>query len=142
MEYAKFRIKFLPKSTIADLNQLSTYGFCWSYIYFHVAHLCRFLLASSLRFFNEKYHNRGYYFRSFSYIFNWRRTKYNRTISSEKCIKLYITTTFHPAWNDLAERFVRSFKTFVRKNIGDEMPVKYTLHNLLSTYRFMQNSEK
>lgn len=70
-------------------------------------------------------------------------------LSSEKfkqfCTKLgisHITTTpFHPASNGLAERFVRTFKTSVRKNIEENMPIKDAVHKFLSTYRFMPTDE-
>lgn len=51
------------------------------------------------------------------------------------------TTPFHPASNGLAERFVRTFKTSVRKNIDDGMSIKNAVHKFLSTYRFMPNLE-
>lgn len=54
----------------------------------------------------------------------------------------HITTApFHPASNGLAERFVRTFKSSVRKNIDDNMSIKNAVHKYLSTYRFMPNAE-
>ncbi|XP_046802727.1 uncharacterized protein K02A2.6-like [Lucilia cuprina] len=52
----------------------------------------------------------------------------------------HITTApFHPASNGLAERFVRTFKSSVRKNIDDNMSIKEAVFKFLSTYRFMPN---
>lgn len=59
------------------------------------------------------------------------------------CIGIrHITTTpFHPASNGLAERFVRTFKTSVQKNIDDNMCVQDAVLKFISTYRFMPNCE-
>lgn len=51
------------------------------------------------------------------------------------------TAPFHPASNGLAERFVRSFKSAVRKNLDDNLPLKNAVHKYLSTYRFMPNEQ-
>lgn len=51
------------------------------------------------------------------------------------------TTPFHAASNGLAERFVRTFKTSVRKNIDDNLSFKEAVHKFLSNYRFMPNAE-
>lgn len=70
-------------------------------------------------------------------------------LTSEKfnqfCSKLGIqhikTTPFHPASNGLAERFVRTFKTAVTKNLEDNLSVKDAVLKFLNTYRFMPNDE-
>ncbi|XP_037931182.1 5'-3' exoribonuclease 1-like [Teleopsis dalmanni] len=61
------------------------------------------------------------------------------------CLKLgikHITTApFHAASNGLAERFVRSFKTAVKKNIDDGLSLKFAVSKYLATYRAMPNAE-
>lgn len=51
------------------------------------------------------------------------------------------TAPFHPASNGLAERFVRTFKTSVAKNIEEGLAVKEAVLKYLSTYRNIPNSE-
>ncbi|XP_018782639.1 PREDICTED: uncharacterized protein K02A2.6-like [Bactrocera latifrons] len=53
----------------------------------------------------------------------------------------HITTApFHPASNGLAERFVQTFKTAVRKNINEGLSVRCAVVKFLATYRFTPNS--
>ncbi|XP_037930536.1 uncharacterized protein K02A2.6-like, partial [Teleopsis dalmanni] len=56
-------------------------------------------------------------------------------------IKHITTAPFHPASNGLAERFVRSFKTAVKKNIDDGLSLKFAVSKYLATYRAMPNAE-
>ncbi|XP_037930430.1 uncharacterized protein K02A2.6-like, partial [Teleopsis dalmanni] len=56
-------------------------------------------------------------------------------------IKHITTAPFHPASNGLAERFVRSFKTAVQKNIDDGLSLKFAVSKYLATYRAMPNAE-
>lgn len=56
-------------------------------------------------------------------------------------IRHLTTAPFHPASNGLAERFVRTFKTSVSKNIDDGQPVKNAVLKFLSTYRSIPNDE-
>ncbi|XP_037927767.1 uncharacterized protein K02A2.6-like [Teleopsis dalmanni] len=62
----------------------------------------------------------------------------------EFCLKngiQHVTTApFHPASNGLAERFVRTFKTSVKKNLDDSMPISEAVIKFLVTYRSMPNS--
>lgn len=51
------------------------------------------------------------------------------------------TAPFHPASNGLAERFVRTFKTSVAKNIEGGISIKNAVLKYLSTYRSMPNHE-
>ncbi|XP_037931460.1 uncharacterized protein K02A2.6-like [Teleopsis dalmanni] len=51
-----------------------------------------------------------------------------------------VTAPFHPASNGLAERFVRTFKTSVKKNLDDSMPISEAVIKFLVTYRSMPNS--
>ncbi|XP_050339840.1 uncharacterized protein K02A2.6-like [Bactrocera neohumeralis] len=53
----------------------------------------------------------------------------------------HITTApFHPASNGLAERFVQTFKTAVRKNINEGLSIRCAVVKFLATYRFTPNS--
>ncbi|XP_037928846.1 uncharacterized protein K02A2.6-like [Teleopsis dalmanni] len=56
-------------------------------------------------------------------------------------IKHITTAPFHPASNGLAERFVKSFKTAVKKNIDDGLSLKFAVSKYLATYRAMPNAE-
>ncbi|XP_036318833.1 uncharacterized protein K02A2.6-like [Rhagoletis pomonella] len=56
-------------------------------------------------------------------------------------IKHITSAPFHPASNGLAERFVITFKTAVKKNIGDGLQLHVAVRKYLSTYRFMPNDE-
>lgn len=60
---------------------------------------------------------------------------------SSNGIQHLTTAPFHPASNGLAERFVRTFKTSVAKNIDCGLSVKNAVLKYLSTYRSMPNSE-
>ncbi|XP_037954661.1 uncharacterized protein K02A2.6-like [Teleopsis dalmanni] len=50
------------------------------------------------------------------------------------------TAPFHPASNGLADRFVRTFKTSVKKNLDDGMSISEAVIKFLVTYRSMPNS--
>ncbi|XP_037941330.1 uncharacterized protein K02A2.6-like [Teleopsis dalmanni] len=52
------------------------------------------------------------------------------------------TAPFHPASNGLAERFVRTFKSSVQKNIDDGLSIKLALVKYLATYRTIPNAEE
>ncbi|XP_037929091.1 uncharacterized protein K02A2.6-like [Teleopsis dalmanni] len=55
-------------------------------------------------------------------------------------IKHVTTALFHLASNGLAERFVRTFKTGMLKNIDGGLTIKNALVKYLSTYRFTPNT--
>lgn len=57
-------------------------------------------------------------------------------------IKHVTTTPFHPASNGLAERFVRTFKTSVKKNLDDQLSINDAVRKFLATYRFMPNTDE
>ncbi|XP_037954814.1 uncharacterized protein K02A2.6-like [Teleopsis dalmanni] len=65
--------------------------------------------------------------------------------SAEYCARNGIshvkTAPFHPASNGLAERFVRTFKSSVQKNIDDGLSIKLTLVKYLATYRAIPNAK-
>ncbi|XP_036346978.1 uncharacterized protein K02A2.6-like [Rhagoletis pomonella] len=56
-------------------------------------------------------------------------------------IKHVTSAPFHPASNGLAERFVRTFKTAMVKNLQDGLSIPAALIKYLSTYRSMPNAE-
>lgn len=101
----------------------------------------------SLHFINEKYDNRRHYINfSIEGILNTIFSDNGSQLTSEKfCSKFvtqHITTTpLHPASNGLADRFVRTFKTAVQKNIEDNMPVKDAVRKFLTTYLFIPSAE-
>ncbi|XP_037930970.1 uncharacterized protein K02A2.6-like [Teleopsis dalmanni] len=64
-----------------------------------------------------------------------------RTFCYKNGVKQITTAPFHPAPNGLAERFVRTFKESVKKNIDDKLSINETVIKFLSSYRFLPNSE-
>ena len=60
---------------------------------------------------------------------------------SKNGIKHVTTAPFHPASNGLAERFVRTFKTSVKKNLDDGIPLGDAVTKFLATYRSMPNAK-
>ncbi|XP_037942535.1 uncharacterized protein K02A2.6-like [Teleopsis dalmanni] len=63
------------------------------------------------------------------------------TIFSLEGLPETIVTPFHPASNGLAERFVRTFKTSVKKNVDDGLSLTLALVKYLATYRAIPNAE-
>ncbi|XP_017483725.1 PREDICTED: uncharacterized protein K02A2.6-like [Rhagoletis zephyria] len=55
-------------------------------------------------------------------------------------IRHITSAPFHPASNGLAERFVRTFKAAMLKNIQDGLPISAALIKYLSTYRSVPNA--
>lgn len=56
---------------------------------------------------------------------------------------VHITTApFHSASNGLAEHFIQTFKTAVRKNINEGLSIRCAVVKYLATYRFTPNANE
>ncbi|XP_054745984.1 uncharacterized protein K02A2.6-like [Anastrepha obliqua] len=64
-----------------------------------------------------------------------------KTFCAHLGIKHLTSAPFHPASNGLAERFVRTFKSAVKKNVDDGLQLRAAVTKYLSTYRSMPNAE-
>ncbi|XP_054742683.1 uncharacterized protein K02A2.6-like [Anastrepha obliqua] len=64
-----------------------------------------------------------------------------KTFCHQNAIKHITIAPFHPPSNGLAERFVRTFKTAVKKNIDDGLQVNESVLKFLSSYRTMPNAK-
>ncbi|XP_053968274.1 uncharacterized protein K02A2.6-like [Anastrepha ludens] len=64
-----------------------------------------------------------------------------KTFCHQNAIKHITIAPFHPPSNGLAERFVRTFKTAVKKNIDDGLQVNESVLKFISSYRTMPNAK-